>query len=73
MSGEVPPVPEEILHALSELTPVYRKNRQSATGLDPEVLHENDRSYFVLGNDDRELTRRLNLLFDRLNCRHGSD
>jgi len=29
---------EEILHALSELTPVY----------------ENDRSYFVLGNYDRE-------------------
>ena len=59
MSDEEPPVPEEaltsakdqldedeisladseeILHALSELTPVY----------------ENDRSYFVLGNYDRE-------------------
>ena len=35
---------EEILHALSELTPVY----------------ENDRSYFVLGNYDREPIRRLN-------------
>jgi len=41
---------EEILHALSELTPVY----------------ENDRSYFVLGNYDREPIRRLNLGVDRL-------
>jgi hypothetical protein len=32
---------EEILHALSELTPVY----------------ENERSYFVLGNYDREPIR----------------
>jgi hypothetical protein len=44
---------EEILHALSELTPVY----------------ENDRSYFVLGNYDREPIRRLNLVVDRLNRR----
>ncbi|WP_254766013.1 hypothetical protein [Salinilacihabitans rarus] len=44
---------EEILHALSELTPVYR----------------NDRSYFVLGNYDREPIRRLNLVVDRLNRR----
>src|SRR6056297_562422 len=44
---------EEILHALSELTPVY----------------ENDRSYFVLGNYDREPIRRLNLVTDRLNRR----
>ena len=65
MSDEEPPVPEEvltsakdqlddeeisladneeILHALSELTPVY----------------ENERSYFVLGNYDREPIRRLN-------------
>jgi hypothetical protein len=35
---------EEILHALSELSPIY----------------ENGRSYFVLGNDDREPIRRLN-------------
>ena len=44
---------EEILHALSELTPVY----------------ENDRSYFVLGNYDREPIRRLNVVVDRLNRR----
>ena len=42
---------EEILQALSELTPVY----------------ENERSYFVLGNYDREPIRRLNLVVDRLN------
>ena len=41
---------EEILHTLSELTPVY----------------ENNRSYFVLGNYDREPIRRLNLVIDRL-------
>ena len=41
---------EEIMHALSELTPVYR----------------NDRSYFVLGNYDREPIRRLNLVVERL-------
>ena len=44
---------EEILHALSELTPAY----------------ENDRSYFVLGTYDREPIRRLNLVVDRLNRR----
>ena len=44
---------ENVLHALSELTPVY----------------ENDRSYFVLGNYDREPIRRLNLIVDRLNRR----
>lgn len=44
---------EEILHALSELTPVY----------------ENNRSYFVLGNYGREPIRRLNLVVDRLNRR----
>ncbi|WP_435180110.1 hypothetical protein [Halorussus sp. AFM4] len=44
---------EEILHALSELAPVY----------------ENERSYFVLGNYDREPIRRLNLVVDRLNRR----
>ena len=44
---------EEILGALSELTPVY----------------ENERSYFVLGNYDREPIRRLNLVVDRLNRR----
>ncbi|MFC7231554.1 hypothetical protein ACFQMM_09310 [Saliphagus sp. GCM10025308] len=44
---------EEILHALSELTPVY----------------ETERSYFVLGNYDREPIRRLNLVVDRLNRR----
>ena len=44
---------EEILHTLSELTPVY----------------ESDRSYFVLGNYDREPIRRLNLVVDRLNRR----
>ncbi len=42
---------EEILHALSEPTPVY----------------ETDWSYFVLGNYDREPIRRLNLVVDRLN------
>ena len=77
MSDEEPPVPEEvltsakdqlddeeisladneeILHALSELTPVY----------------ENDRSYFVLGNYDREPIRRLNLVVDRLNRRQDA-
>ncbi|WP_222919207.1 hypothetical protein [Natrinema sp. SYSU A 869] len=44
---------EEILHALSELQPVY----------------ESERSYFVLGNYDREPVRRLNLVVDRLNRR----
>jgi len=44
---------EEILHAVSELGPVY----------------ENDRSYFVLGNYDRGPIRRLNLVVDRLNRR----
>ena len=44
---------EEILHAMSELGPVY----------------ETDRSYFVLGNYDREPIRRLNLVVDRLNRR----
>ncbi|QKY18665.1 hypothetical protein [Halorubrum sp. CBA1229] len=47
---------EEILHALSELTPVY----------------ENERSYFVLGNYDREPIRRLNLVVDRLNRRQDA-
>ena len=77
MSDEEPPIPEEILisakdqldeeeisladnedilHALSELTPVY----------------ENDRSYFVLGNYDREPIRRLNLVVGRLNRRHDA-
>jgi len=41
---------------LSELTPVY----------------ENDRSYFVLGNYDREPIRRLNLVVDRLNRRQNA-
>jgi hypothetical protein len=44
---------EDILHAVSELTSVY----------------EHDRSYFVLGNYDREPIRRLNLVVDRLNRR----
>lgn len=44
---------EEIVHALSELTSIY----------------ENERSYFVLGNYDREPIRRLNLVVDRLNRR----
>lgn len=44
---------EEILRALSELTPIY----------------ENERSYFVLGNYDREPIRRLGLVVDRLNRR----
>lgn len=47
---------EEILHALSELTPIY----------------ENERSYFVLGNYDREPIRRLNLVVDRLNRRRDA-
>jgi len=47
---------EEILHALSELTSVY----------------ENDRSYLVLGNYDREPIRRLNLVVDRLNRRQDA-
>jgi hypothetical protein len=47
---------EEILHALSELTPVY----------------ENEQSYFVLGNYDREPIRRLNLVVDRLNRRQNT-
>jgi hypothetical protein len=48
---------EEIIGALSELTPVY----------------ENERSYFVLGNYDREQIRRLNLVVDRLNRRTDAD
>ena len=44
---------EAILRSLSELTPVL----------------EHDRSYFVLGNYDREPIRRLNLVVDRLNRR----
>ena len=77
MPNEEPPIPEEvltsakdqlddeeisladnedILHALSELTPVYG----------------NDRSYFVLGNYDREPIRRLNLVVDRLNRRQDA-
>jgi len=44
---------EEILHALSELAPVY----------------DHERSYFVLGNYDREPIRRLDLVVDRLNRR----
>src|SRR6056297_3107885 len=47
---------EEILHALSELTPVY----------------ENERSYFVLGDYDREPIRHLNLVVDRLNRRQDA-
>ena len=47
---------EEILHAVGELTPVY----------------ENNRSYFVLGNYDREPIRRLNLVVDRLNRREDA-
>ncbi len=47
---------EDILHTLSELTPVY----------------ENDRSYFVLGNYEREPIRRLNLVVDRLNRRQNA-
>jgi hypothetical protein len=77
MSDEEPPVPEEvltsakdqldaeqislsdneeILHALSELTDVFK----------------NERSYFVLGNYDREPIRRLNLVVDRLNRRQDA-
>ncbi|WP_254763563.1 hypothetical protein [Natrinema marinum] len=44
---------EELLHELSELRPLY----------------ETERSYFVLGNYDREPIRRLNLVVDRLNRR----
>ncbi|ODR79528.1 hypothetical protein BG842_05955 [Haladaptatus sp. W1] len=47
---------EEIVRTLAELTPVY----------------ENDRSYFVLGNYDREPIRRLNLVTDRLNRREDA-
>jgi hypothetical protein len=47
---------EAILHALSELQPVF----------------ENERSYFVLGNYDREPIRRLNLVVDRLNRRSNA-
>ena len=47
---------EEILHTVSELTPIY----------------EYDRSYFVLGNYDREPIRRLNLVVDRLNRRNDA-
>ncbi|WP_336364987.1 hypothetical protein [Halalkalicoccus salilacus] len=47
---------EEIIQALSELTPVY----------------ENKRSYFVLGNYDREPIRRLDLVVDCLNRRENS-
>lgn len=44
---------ENILHSLSELRPVFA----------------NERSYFVLGNYDREPIRRLTLVVDRLNRR----
>lgn len=44
---------EEILHALSELTPIF----------------ENEQSYFVLGNYARDPIRRLNLVVDRLKRR----
>ena len=47
---------EEVMHALSELTPVY----------------ENNRSYFVLGNYGREPIRRLNPVVDRLNRRQDA-
>ncbi|WP_049972688.1 hypothetical protein [Haladaptatus cibarius] len=47
---------EDIIQTLGELTPVY----------------ENDRSYFVLGNYDREPIRRLNLVTDRLNRREDA-
>ncbi|WP_458210451.1 hypothetical protein [Haladaptatus sp. NG-SE-30] len=47
---------EEIIQTLSELTPIY----------------ENDHSYFVLGNYDREPIRRLNLVTDRLNRREDA-
>ena len=47
---------EEILHALSELAPMY----------------ENERSYFVLGNYDRGPIRRLALVVDRLNRREDA-
>ncbi|RQG99043.1 hypothetical protein [Natrarchaeobius oligotrophus] len=47
---------EELLHALSELTPIY----------------ENERTYFVLGSYDREPIRRVNLVVDRLNRRPDS-
>jgi hypothetical protein len=47
---------EEILHALSELTPDF----------------ENDRSYLMLGNYDREPIRRLNLVVNRLNGRQDA-
>jgi hypothetical protein len=47
---------EEIVRTLSELTPVY----------------ENGRSYFVLGNYNREPIRRLDLVVDRLNRRQDT-
>ncbi|ADB60437.1 hypothetical protein Htur_1551 [Haloterrigena turkmenica DSM 5511] len=47
---------EEILRALSELTPIY----------------ETDRSYFVLGNYDPEPMGRLDLVVDRLNRRRDA-
>jgi len=47
---------EEILRALSELTPIY----------------EHERSYFVLGNYDPEPMRRLNLVVERLNRREDA-
>lgn len=47
---------EDIIQTLGELTPIY----------------ENDRSYFVLGNYDREPIRRLNLVTDRLNRREDA-
>jgi len=48
---------EEILHALSELTPVY----------------ENERAYFILGNYERERNRQLKLGGERLNLRQASN
>ncbi|QCS42992.1 hypothetical protein [Natrinema versiforme] len=77
MTGDDPPVPEEVLasaterleaeelsladneevlHALSDLRPIY----------------ESERSYFVLGNYDSEPIRRLNLVVDRLNRRRDA-
>ncbi|WP_436343334.1 hypothetical protein [Natronorubrum sp. FCH18a] len=47
---------EELLHALSELTPIY----------------ERDRSYFVLGNYDPAPLGRLERVVDRLNRREDA-
>jgi len=76
MSDEEPR-PEEVLTGakdqLNEEEIRWRTTRRSSTPLSELTpVYENDRSYFVLGNYDREPIRRLNLVIDRLNRRQDA-